>query len=156
MITDQIRSIVYLIDPSNTPPPDGSTGLDMRVIPVCRDGQLRRRGDAGRGRLAIHDLGLVRTSRPGGGEVLRLGHRLLDDYLDVVAARARPNTALATAFDLKVFFSVVAKEPEAVTAADVLDFLRVQRRPRRGIEVVRLEDGEAGQACLRLSGLRTV
>jgi integrase/recombinase XerD len=116
----------------------------MRVIPVCRDGQLRRRGDAGRGRLAIHDLGLVRTSRPGGGEVLRLGHRLLDDYLDVVAARARPNTALATAFDLKVFFSVVAKEPEAVTAADVLDFLRVQRRPRRGVEVVRLEDGEAG------------
>jgi integrase/recombinase XerD len=89
-------------------------------------------------------LGLVRTSRPGVGEVLRLGHRLLDDYLDVVAGRARPNTVLATAFDLKVFFSVVAKEPEAVTAADVLDFLRAQRRPRRGVEVVRLEDGEAG------------
>jgi hypothetical protein len=28
---------------------------------------------------------------------------------------------LATAFGLKVFFSVVAKEPKAVTAADVLD-----------------------------------
>jgi integrase/recombinase XerD len=89
-------------------------------------------------------LGLVRTSRPGGGDLLRLGHGLLDDYLDVVAARARPNTALATAFDLKVFFSVIEKEPETVTAADVLDFLRAQRRPRRGVGVVRLEDGEAG------------
>jgi integrase/recombinase XerD len=91
----------------------------------------------------MQELGLVWTRR-GHGEVLRLGHPLLDDYLDVVAARARPNTALATVFDLKVFFTEVAKEPEAVTAADVLDFLRAQGRPRHGSTVVRLEDGEAG------------
>jgi integrase/recombinase XerD len=91
----------------------------------------------------MQELSLRRTER-GGVSVLRLGHPLLDDYLDVVAARARPNTALATAFDLKVFFTEVAKEPEAISAADVLDFLRAQRRPRQGDTVVRLEDGEAG------------
>lgn len=32
----------------------------------------------------------------------RLGHWLLDDYLAMVASRARPNTVLAAAFDLKV------------------------------------------------------
>jgi integrase/recombinase XerD len=29
---------------------------------------------------------------------------LLDDYLEFVAARARPNTLLAAAYDLKVFW----------------------------------------------------
>jgi integrase/recombinase XerD len=80
----------------------------------------------------------------GGGGVPRLGHGLLDDYLEMVAARARPNTVLATAFDLKVFFTVVGKSPEKVDAADVLSFIRAQREPRRGAEVVRIEDGEAG------------
>lgn len=51
---------------------------------------------------------LVRASLDD-GQVPRLGHPLLDDYLDMIAARARPNTVLATAFDLKVFFSVVGK-----------------------------------------------
>jgi site-specific recombinase XerD len=77
----------------------------------------------------------------------RLGHQLLDDYLAMVAARCRPNTVLATAFDLKVFFSVVGKEPAEVTNGDVLSFIRVQRQPRRGVAVVRLEDGEAGLAA---------
>jgi site-specific recombinase XerD len=72
---------------------------------------------------------------------------LLDDYLAMVAARCRPNTVLATAFDLKVFFSVVGKEPAEVTNGDVLSFIRVQRQPRRGVAVVRLEDGEAGLAA---------
>ena len=80
----------------------------------------------------------------GGGGVPRLGHRLLDDYLEMVAARARPNTVLATAFDLKVFFTQVAKVPEEVTGADVLSFIAAQRQPRRGAEVVRIQDGEAG------------
>jgi hypothetical protein len=31
---------------------------------------------------------------------------LIDQYLRFVAARSRPNTVLATAYDLKVFFSV--------------------------------------------------
>jgi len=80
----------------------------------------------------------------GGGGVPRLGHRLLDDYLEMVAARARPNTVLATAFDLKVFFTQVAKVPEEVTGADVLSFIAAQRQPKRGAEVVRIQDGEAG------------
>jgi hypothetical protein len=62
-----------------------------------------------------------------GGHGVRLGHPLLDDYLELVAARARPNTLLATAWDLKVFFGVVAKEPVEVTTADVLGFIRAQR-----------------------------
>ena len=78
---------------------------------------------------------------------LRLGHPLLDDYLGLVAARARPNTLLATAWDLKVFFGVVAKDPAEVTTADVLAFITQQRAPRRGAGVVRLEDGEAGLAA---------
>ena len=69
---------------------------------------------------------------------------MLDDYLAMVAARCRPNTVLATAFDLKVFFTVVGKDPAEVTDADVLAFIRAQRQPRRGVEVVRIEDGEAG------------
>jgi integrase/recombinase XerD len=75
---------------------------------------------------------------------VNLGHSLLDDYLEFVAARARPNTLLAVAYDLKVFFTVIAKEPAEVVTADVLDFIKAQRAPRRGARVVRLEDGEAG------------
>lgn len=45
-----------------------------------------------------------------GSAVPRLGDPLLDEYLGFVAARARHNTVLAQAFDLKVFFSVVAKD----------------------------------------------
>jgi integrase/recombinase XerD len=82
--------------------------------------------------------------RPVDGGVPRLGHGLVDDYLEMVAARARPNTVLATAFDLKVFFSVVGKPPGEVEAADVLSFIAEQRQPRRGAGVVRIEDGEAG------------
>jgi integrase len=73
-----------------------------------------------------------------------MGHRLLDDYLAMVAARCRPNTVLAAAFDLKVFFTIVGKDPAEVTDADVLSFIRAQRRPQRGNELVRIEDGEAG------------
>jgi integrase/recombinase XerD len=87
---------------------------------------------------------LVRTPRPGGGELIRLGHPLLDAYLDLVSARARPNTLLATAFDLKVFFSIIVKEPADVVATDVLAFIKAQREPRLGARVVRIEDGESG------------
>ena len=83
---------------------------------------------------------------PGSDDRVRvgLGDPLVDDYLEFVAARCRPNTVLATAYDLKVFFSVVGKEPVRVTTADVFAFLSAQRAPRRGAGVVRLEDGEAG------------
>jgi integrase len=68
----------------------------------------------------------------------------VDDYLEFVADRCRPNTLLATAYDLKVFFSVVAKEPTGVLTADIFAFITAQKAPRRGSKVVRLEDSEAG------------
>ncbi|MGH2499092.1 MAG: tyrosine-type recombinase/integrase, partial [Candidatus Limnocylindria bacterium] len=75
---------------------------------------------------------------------LRLGDERVDRYLEFVGARGRRNTWLATAFDLKVFFDLVAADPCAVTTAHVLDFIRLQRQPRGGGKVVRLEDGGAG------------
>jgi len=87
---------------------------------------------------------LVRSMQGSEVRELTLGHPLLDDYLAFVGARARPNTWLATAYDLKVFFTVVGKEPAQVTAPDVFAFLKAQRAPRLGERVVRLEDGEAG------------
>jgi integrase len=77
-------------------------------------------------------------------ESISLGLALMDDYLVFVAARARANTLLAVAYDLKVFFTVIVKQPADVRTADVLDFIKAQRAPRRGAKVVRLEDGEAG------------
>jgi len=90
---------------------------------------------------------LVRTPRAAGGELITLGHPLLDAYLELVTARARPNTVLATAYDLKVFFSIVDKDPVEVTTLDVLAFIRAQRAPRHGPAVVRIEDGEQGLAA---------
>ncbi|MEV6986510.1 hypothetical protein AB0M95_35350 [Sphaerisporangium sp. NPDC051017] len=69
---------------------------------------------------------------------------LIDDYLEFVAARCRPNTLLATAYDLKVFFSEIPKEPADVVTADIFSFITTQKKPRRGTKVIRLEDGEAG------------
>jgi integrase/recombinase XerD len=82
------------------------------------------------------------------GVEVRLGHELADDYLRFVAARCRPNTVLATAFDLKVFFTAAGgKDPAAVTVTDVLEFIAGQRRPRRGANVIRIDDGEAGMSA---------
>lgn len=79
------------------------------------------------------------------GEVpVRLGHDTVDAYLRFVWARARHNTLLAVAFDLKVFFTVVGKDPTEVTTADVLGFIEAQRLPVQGDNVARLEDGEVG------------
>jgi hypothetical protein len=55
--------------------------------------------------------------------MLRLGVPLLDAYLDFVAGRCRPNTVLATAYDLRIFFAVVGKDPAEVSSADVLRFI---------------------------------
>ena len=77
-------------------------------------------------------------------ETITLGHPVVDEYLAFAGARDRLNSWLAVAFDLKVFFSVVTKEPAAVTTADVFAFIKAQRAPRVSPKVVRLEDGEAG------------
>lgn len=88
---------------------------------------------------------LIRYWDRAGAVSVVLGHPLLDDYLEFVAARSRTNTLLATAYDLKVFFSVVAKPPTEVSTADVLAFITAQRTPRGGEgKVVRLADGEKG------------
>ena len=87
---------------------------------------------------------VVRSDGGGGRGLIRLGHPLLDAYLELVAARARPNTVLAQAYDLKVFFSIVEKDPVLVEPPDVLEFITEQRKPRQASNVVRIEDGEAG------------
>jgi integrase/recombinase XerD len=68
-----------------------------------------------------------RMTRTTSGGVIRLGHPLVDAYLELVAVRTRANTLLAQAFDLKVFFSFVGKDPSEVTTADVLAFINAQR-----------------------------
>ncbi len=87
---------------------------------------------------------LVRSVQGSDVEAISLGHPLLDEYLAFVGARARTNTWLAIASDLKIFFASVRKAPTEVTTADVFAFLTAQRAPRRGTQVVRLEDGESG------------
>jgi integrase/recombinase XerD len=90
---------------------------------------------------------LTRSATGGELRTVTLGHRLLDDYLEFVGARVRPNSWLAAAYDLKVFFATVGKDPAQVTTADVFAFIAAQRAPRRGPRVVRMEDGEAGLAA---------
>ena len=70
-----------------------------------------------------------------------MGDPLIDEYLRFTAARVRPNSLVAQSFDLKIFFTVVAK-PQQVDVTDVLGFIEEQRAPRRGGNVVRLADGE--------------
>jgi integrase/recombinase XerD len=82
----------------------------------------------------------------GSSAAPRLGDRLVDAYLELVAARLRPNSTLAVAYDLKVFFTVINKEPTAVTRADIVAFVRQQRAPRDGDATVVRIDGSAGLA----------
>jgi integrase/recombinase XerD len=84
---------------------------------------------------------LVRSVLTSGAVRYRLGDPLVDRYLEFVAGRARPNTLRAVAFDLKTFFTVVARDPREVASADVFEFLAQQRGDR---SVVRLADRESG------------
>jgi site-specific recombinase XerD len=78
-----------------------------------------------------------------------LGEPQLDAYLEFVAARCRPNTVLAVAFDLKVFFAVVGKPPGAVSSADVLGFVTAQRAGRGTATAVAVVDEPAGGVSAR-------
>jgi len=83
--------------------------------------------------------------RPDGERVYRIGHQLIDEFLEFVVGRARPNTVRAYAHDLSVFFSVVKKDPLEARPKDVMAFVTAQRRPQPGSEnVVRIADGSAG------------
>ena len=75
----------------------------------------------------------------------RLGHELVDEFLEFAAGRCRPNTVRAYAHDLRAFFGVVGKDPVEVTTRDVFAFVVAQQRPRPGAEnLVRISDGQAG------------
>ena len=91
---------------------------------------------------------------------VRLGHPVVDRYLEFLAARCRPNTVLAAGFDLKVFFTLVPVEPTEVTTADVLAFITAQRASDADGAVVRLVDGESGLSARtiqrRLSSLSSM
>jgi integrase len=87
---------------------------------------------------------LTRSLRHSELEAITLGLPVIDEYLQFVGARCRPNTWLATAYDLLVFFSVIRKFPADVTTTDVFAFLEAQRSPRADGRVVRLEDRERG------------
>lgn len=100
-----------------------------------------------------------RVDRADGRVEVRLGHRVVDEYLEFLAARCRPNTVLASGFDLKVFFDLVHVEPIEVTTADVLRFIAAQRAIGDDT-VVRLVDGESGLSARtiqrRLSSLSSM
>ena len=63
---------------------------------------------------------LIRSVGPAGDPEVSLGVPLLDEYLEFLSGRCRPNTVLAVGYDLKVFFTVVGKSPMRVRPADVL------------------------------------
>src|SRR5450759_2839544 len=88
--------------------------------------------------MPVFDPCVIRSFAPSGEPVVRLGVQLLDDYLDFVAARSRPYTVLATAYDLMVFFRVVDKAPAEGSTGDVLEFVTAQRHgaPTGGLRVV--------------------
>ncbi len=80
--------------------------------------------------MSLSDPCLIRSRGPCGEPVVWLGMPLVDDYLEFLQGRCRPNTVLAAAYDLRVFFAVVAKAAEEVRAADVLGFITAQRTGR--------------------------
>lgn len=84
---------------------------------------------------------LVRSVSSSGETRFLLGDPLVDSYLEFVAGRCRPNTLRAVTLDLKVFFTVVAKDPVTVEPPDVFEFLAQQRGDRT---VVRMSDRESG------------
>src|SRR3981189_3862056 len=92
--------------------PLGRSSAVMRVSIPRFEPKRRENGcNLRRGAPMLWTPCLVRSTGVDGEVRASLGDPLVDDYLRFVAARCRPNTVLATAYDLKVFFSVVAKEP---------------------------------------------
>jgi site-specific recombinase XerD len=96
--------------------------------------------------MADRDVCLIRSWGPSGELIARLGDPVLDGYLEFLSGRCRPNTVLAAASDLRVFFAVVDKPPEQVTATDVLGFVTTQRTGGRTGRVVATAP-DAGEAA---------
>ena len=76
---------------------------------------------------------------------------VLDEYLEFVAGRCRPNTVLAVGYDLQAFFRAVGKPPEQVMPADVLGFMTAQRTggPLAAVQPARESGGGVSTATLR-------
>jgi len=83
-------------------------------------------------------------NRPRPDASTRLGHPVIDRYLEFVEARTRHNTLLATVSDLRVFFTTVDKEVADIKVDDVLSFIASQRMPVIDPKVIRIKDGESG------------
>jgi integrase/recombinase XerD len=101
--------------------------------------------------MAVSVVRLSRSRNAAGDLVVRLGVRLLDEYLEFLAGRCRPNTVVAVAYDLKVFFTVVDKPPRRVVAADVLGFVTAQYAggPARRLQVAGDRDGVSARTVRR-------
>src|SRR4030088_2154457 len=93
---------------------------------------------------------LTRSRNAAGDLVVRLGVRLLDEYLEFLAGRCRPNTVLAVAYDLKVFFTAVGRPPRRGPPGDVLAFMTAQRTGGEG----RLQVAGAGAGGVSARTLR--
>jgi integrase/recombinase XerD len=93
---------------------------------------------------------LTRSRNAAGELVMRLGVPLLDGYLEFLAGRCRPNTVLAVAYDLKVFFTVAGRSPRRVRTADVLAFMTAQRAGGEGrLQVAGPDAGGVSARTLR-------
>src|SRR5262245_20113538 len=76
---------------------------------------------------------------------VELGHPVVDGYLELVRVRCRPNTVLAAAYDLRVFFGVVARVRWRCRRRTCWSSSKAQRSSGSG-NVVRLADGGSGVA----------
>ena len=100
--------------------------------------------------MPVRGIQLTRSRSAAGDLVVRLGVPLLDEYLEFLAGRCRPNTVLAVAYDLKVFFTVVAKPPRRVRPVDVLAFMTAQRAGGEGrLQVAGTRAGGVSARTLR-------
>src|SRR5689334_21160510 len=77
--------------------------------------------------MSVVDPSLIRSAGAFGEPVVRHGMQLVDEYLEYLQGRCRPNTLLAASHDLKVFCGVDVKPADAVRPADVLGFITAKR-----------------------------
>jgi Phage integrase, N-terminal SAM-like domain len=93
----------------------------------------------------------VTRSRDAAGDVVvRLRVPLLDQYLEFLGGRCRPNTVLAVAYDLEVFFTTMKKTPRRVRPAYVPAFMTAQRTGGRGrLQVARSGAGVSARTLRR-------